>query len=345
MLQREQGLEAQRHALAQHQVYERAGGEGGLKLLAFVTAGDFMANTPLDFLLEGSDISLIELFVAEGAPLPPVPDHDVAIVAIGESAASRSLLEGLRPMINRWPKPVLNQNVRAIAAMTRDEVAALFAGSARIVAPRTLRAPVAALERIAAGETDPAPFGDGAMPWPWLVRPVGSHAGVQLEKVDGPDALGQYLKDFTATEAYVAPFVDYASPDGLYRKYRVALIDGKAYLSHLAISERWMVHYLNAGMDQSEAKRAEEAEAMASFDAGFAARHADALAELCAGFGLDYFAIDCGETPDGKLLLFEADVAMIIHSMDEPDLYPYKGPQMTKLFNAFQSMLARAAAK
>ena len=339
--QREQGLEAQRHALAQHRVYERAGPEGGLRLLAFVAPGDFMTNTPLDFLLEGSNITLIELYMGAGEPLPAIPEHDVAMVAIGESDSSRQLLEGLGPMLARWPKPVLNRNVKAIAAMTRDEVSALFADSQHVLSPRTARVSIGALERVAAGEPLVAPL--AGMSWPWVVRPVGSHAGTQLEKIDGPEALGVYLKGLDATEAFVAPFVDYSGPDGLFRKYRVAVIDGKAYLSHLAISERWMVHYLNAGMDESLAKREEEAAAMASFDEGFAARHADALKDMSERFGLDYFAIDCGETPDGKLLLFEADVAMIIHSMDEPELYPYKGPQMKKLFAAFQAMLDRAA--
>ncbi|MEJ1978546.1 MAG: hypothetical protein WDN49_22960 [Acetobacteraceae bacterium] len=40
--------------------------------------------------------------------------------------------------------------------------------------------------------------------------------------------------------------------------------------------------------------------------------------------GLDYFSIDCSEDRDGRLLVFEADVAAIIHSMDPPDLYPYR---------------------
>ena len=59
--------------------------------------------------------------------------------------------------------------------------------------------------------------------------------------------------------------------------------------------------------------------------------------------GLDYFGIDCGETPEGELLIFEADVAMIVHAMDPPDLFPYKGPQMRKVFDAFRAMLEKAA--
>ena len=36
---------------------------------------------------------------------------------------------------------------------------------------------------------------------------------------------------------------------------------------------------------------------------------------------------------------------MIVHSMDEPELFPYKGPAMKKLFAAFHDLLARTAAR
>ena len=67
------------------------------------------------------------------------------------------------------------------------------------------------------------------------------------------------------------------------------------------------------------------------------------LGPLAERVGLDYFGIDCGETPEGELLIFEADVAMIVHAMDPPDLFPYKRPQMRKVFDAFRAMLARVA--
>ena len=104
-----------------------------------------------------------------------------------------------------------------------------------------------------------------------------------------------------------------------------------------------MVHYLNAGMDEDAGKRAEEAAAMARFDADFARRHVGAFAALHQRLGLDYFAIDCAETPDGDLLLFEADVSMIVHALDPVDLYPYKRPQMARLFAAFEHRLRQKA--
>ncbi len=82
---------------------------------------------------------------------------------------------------------------------------------------------------------------------------------------------------------------------------------------------------------------------MEGFDAGFARRHASAFAALHRRIGLDYFAVDCAETQDGGLLIFEADVAMIVHDLDPPDLYPYKKSQMRKVFDAFEALLRRLA--
>ncbi len=115
-------------------------------------------------------------------------------------------------------------------------------------------------------------------------------------------------------------------------------------LCHRAISSHWMVHYLNAGMDADAGKRAEEARAMAEFDRDFAVRHRDAFAGLQARIGLDYYQIDCAETADGRLLVFEADVAAIVHLMDPPDRYPYKPAQMRRVFAAFERMLRRRTA-
>jgi hypothetical protein len=84
---------------------------------------------------------------------------------------------------------------------------------------------------------------------------------------------------------------------------------------------------------------------MMDFDDDFARRHAGALRALCERVGLDYFAIDCAETLDGKLLLLDVDVAMIIHSMEPRQLFPYKPPQMRRVRDAFRAMLRRKCGK
>lgn len=330
---REKGLEIQAAALADKRCFRKVHGRGGgLRILAFVIAGDMMANTPLDFLLEGSDAELTLCYL-DGAPPPAseLPDHDVAFLAIGQSEESARLLSLLRGAFDNWPRPVANNRPELIAALTRDRVAARFSGHPQILYPPTFRMTRAALAPAVLGAGDAL----GGLQFPLIVRPVGSHAGKGLERVEGPAALGVYLALHPAEEFFVAPFVDYAGPDGLYRKLRVVFVGGRPFLAHMAISSHWMVHYLNADMDQHAPRRDEEAAAMASFEAGFAARHAGTFEALCAAFDLDYFGVDCAETADGRLLLFEADVAMIVHAMDPPDLYPYKGPAMAKLFSGF----------
>jgi glutathione synthase/RimK-type ligase-like ATP-grasp enzyme len=205
--------------------------------------------------------------------------------------------------------------------------------------PVTARIGRSTLEEIALGQCPLETVLAGAA-FPIIVRPAGSHAGHGLVKIDRPSEIAEYLQTRLDAEFCITPFIDYRRPDGLFRKYRIALIDGRPFLCHLGISEHWMIHYANAGMAESAAKRAEEAHVMAMFDEDFASRHATAFQAINERMGLDYLAIDCGEAPDGRLLIFEVDNSMVVHAMDPVDLYPYKVPQMHKVFAAFRAMLA-----
>jgi hypothetical protein len=342
--QRDQGLGLQAQAVALQSCYRRpAEGAASLKVLAIMAPGDMMANTPIDFLLAGADIELICLYLAPGSRIPaPLPEHDVAFLAIGESDQSRPLLDAVGPLLRQWPRPLLNGEASRIVGLTREGVSASLAGAPGILAPPVTRIDRAGLQRIADGEALMSDALAEAV-FPVIVRPIGSHAGAGLEKLDDAAALGAYPAGQAADAFYLSPFIDYASPDGLFRKQRIALIGGRPFVCHLAVSAHWMVHYLNAAMTENADNRAFEAQFMASFDSDFALKHEAAFTALTERIGLDYFGVDCAETKDGRLLLFEADVAMIVHDMDPPDLFPYKKPQMHKVFDAFQAMLRKAA--
>ena len=343
---REEGLALQSDALSRDRLYRRVVGAGqGPHLLALVSNGDLMASTPIDFLLSGWNGVVDLMFMAPGENATiAIPEHDIALIAVGESDANASLLDALEGAAAHWPKPMLNGAAGAIRALGRDRAPARLAGCPGIDAPPTLRIGRDHLAALGASGAplDPDPART-RLP-DHLVRPVDSHAGTGLEKLDHPSQVAGYLERHAGEVFYVSPFVDYSGPDGRFRKLRVALVDGRPFIVHMAVSEQWMVHYLNAGMDQDAGKRAEEAAMMASFDSDFAVRHADAFHAVHRTFGLDYLAMDCAEDRQGRLLIFEADTAMIVHDMDPPDLYPYKAPAMKKLFVAFQDMIAARAA-
>ena len=340
---RELALVTQAQALEIQQIYSppTAVGQAKIKLLAIMGPGDLMANTPLEFLLENSDVALDILYVAPGLPLPPaLPEHDVLFVAIGESDENIPLLEEIEGAMKSWPRPVLNMP-EWIALLSRDSACALLKSAPGIVMPDTVRIDRHVLEQIGHAELAIAAIlDDGA--FPVIVRPVDSHAGKGLAKLDDPAAVADYLRTMSQGEFYIAHFVDYRGADGLFRKYRIVLIDGRPFVCHMGISTHWMIHYLNAGMAESAEKRAEEKRFMDDFDEGFARRHADAFRAIHERMGLDYLGIDCGETPDGSLLIFEVDSNMIIHAIDPVDVFPYKQPQMRKVFAAFREMLANA---
>jgi hypothetical protein len=347
---REVGLATQAQAIDCCRVYHLpAEGTPALRLLAVVAPGDLMTNAPLAFLFAHSDVALTLLYVRPGEPLPHwLPPHDALWIAVSESDPVRGLLGDLSAACAVWDTPVINLPAHTLRT-ARAQASALLHGVPGLHMPETVRVDRAALQTLVRCEAGPdAWLVDGA--WPLIVRPVDSHAGHGLEKLASPFDLARYLATQPDAEFFLSRFIDYASADGQFRKFRVALVDGVPHAVHLGVSAHWMVHYLNAGMAESAAKRAEEARFMADFDTdtdtdtGFARRHAVALQGIGECIGLDYLVLDCAETRDGRLLVFEVDPGAAVHAMDPPDLFPYKPAAIEKVRAAVRALLVRRVA-
>ena len=342
--QREMGLAVQGQALAARRIYHLAAAQqpARLRLLMLMVAGDLSGNTPLDCLLEDSDIDLIFYYVSPGDPLAlPVPEHDALLVAVSEDDDNRELLIALESLLRGWPKPVINAP-QHIPSVGREAASALLSDAPGVLIPPTLRASRDQLRSIAAGEACFAElFAD--CDFPVILRPVGSHGGHGLDRIVDTAALADYLVRVDEAEFFVSRFIDYRDDDGFYRKMRVALIDGVPFACHMGVSKHWMIHYLNAGMYEESWKREDEAAFMAGFD-DFAQRHALALQAIYERSGLDYVCIDCAQTADGQLLVFEIDHAMVVHAMDTEAMFPYKQHHMQKVRDALRNYLFRLTA-
>jgi glutathione synthase/RimK-type ligase-like ATP-grasp enzyme len=301
-----------------------------------------MANAPLSFLIEDSDIALTMLYLLPGDPLPThLPEHDVAIIAISDSSQTHALLEQLAGAVSTWPKPVLI-HPEGILRTSRERAYSLLKDATGVVSPPTAQTTRQALQALCDGQAAlESVLPEGA--FPLIIRPLDSHAGHGLEKVDDLAKLTQYLSASAETDFFIASFIDYSGTDGLYRKYRVVLVEGVPFAGHMGVSKHWMIHYLNAGMVESAEKRTEEEAFMRDFDVGFAQRQRAGLRSVYQRFGLEYLVIDCAESPDGNLLVFEVDAGAVVHSMDPVDMFPYKVPAMQKIFDAFHALIKRTA--
>jgi hypothetical protein len=340
------GLAIQHEVLRSHQLFRSpcAATKPRLRVLALAAATDMGSNTPIEFLLDDSDVELTTLYVTPEIELrASLPDHDIAIVIASDSEDCRDALRKIDRAASRWPRPLLNPP-RLVCNLDRDKLHRVLDGIAGVEIPATRAVTREQLSQL------PPPadaFHDIAadLAFPLIVRPRGSHAGAGLAKLDDHDAIKCYLDARPEPEFFVARFIDYSSDDDLFRKYRIVFIDGWPYACHMAIADRWDIWYLNAGMSVDTTKRIEEEIFMQTFDIGFARRHAVALTGIADRIGLDYFTVDCAETKSGSLLIFEADNTAIVHDMDPPDVFPYKAPQMRKVFNAFAAMLDRRASR
>lgn len=337
-------LELQREALRECRHYcIPAAQPVTLRLLALVVPGELMANVPLECLLEQTDIELHLYYVTakDALTLAALPPHDLLFVAIGESSVNQPVLAAWQARLAQWSVPVLNLP-QHIVQTARDTAAQHLREVPGVVMPPTWRLERTVLAQLAAGVT-PAACQLPELTFPLLVRPIDSHAGHALTLTPDAAALAAQLPTLPGTHFFSAPFIDYRSADGLFRKYRVVLIGGQPFGVHLGISAHWMIHYLNAGMAEDAAKRAEEAAFLGNF-ADFAQRHDTALRAIHERMELDYLGIDCAEMADGRLLIFEVDPAMVIHAFDPIALYPYKQPAMQRIFAAFRTLLLDTAA-
>jgi len=313
-----------------------------LKLVVLKAPGDLMANTPFECLLENADLQ-IEVLYVDARPLEDaeLPEHDVIFVAACASDETAGVLARITSLTSGTACRVLNRPEHVVKTM-RDAAYALLGAAPGICMAHTVRLSREQVIEAASGAFELSDVLDGN--YPFIIRPIGSHAGQGLAKVSDKQELGRYLTESVATEYYTAPFIDYSSADGLFRKYRIVMIEGKPFVCHMGISKEWMVHYPYAEMLAHPDRREEEARLMASFDAEFAVRHREAFHNVAELTGLDYVGFDCAETSDGRLLIFEIATGMVVHDMDDPNIFPYKVPQIRRVADAFHEMLRRAAA-
>ena len=235
---------------------------------------------------------------------------------ITEPEGNDRVLDNLRRLLRGVPGKVINRP-EAVLRWTRDQVARSLADIPGLVAPRVIRLtnvkPEAALEKL-----ERAGIG-----LPLILREPGTHLGTTQSRCDNPD---QLLTAFTEkSELFATEFVDYRSADGLYRKYRVWFIGPHAIFRHMFVSDHWNVHNKDGirFMSVRPDLMAEEKALFGKPDGAFPAEIRQALAAVRERIDLDFFGLDFGIMPDGRMLLFEANATMNFFSVLPNDQFAY----------------------
>jgi tetratricopeptide (TPR) repeat protein len=332
--ERDEALVHQRAALRTLRLFSQIAPHQQRSILCLCAPGDWQANIPVDFLFDHDTTTVHKLYLVDENDMDAqVPvRYDVVWNTIAESPEALPYLAlANRFMHAHHNKPTLNSPARVITTGRSLLDSTLSGTNARV-------APVVVVEQ--------ERLRNAALPlaFPLIARPLGSHAGQGLERLTDRDACGPYVERNPSQRYFVSPFIDYASTDGYFRKYRVVYVDGVPYPVHLAISPNWMIHYYNAPMREHEWMRKEEAAFLQDPRLAFDGPRFETLVKIGAAVGLEYFGIDCGIDRDGNVLVFEADAAMLVHTSDPIDLYPYKHEFVPRIYRAVEQMIDRRKA-
>jgi hypothetical protein len=136
--------------------------------------------------------------------------------------------------------------------------------------------------------------------------------------------------------------LDARDDTGMYRKYRVMIVDGRLYPLHLAISRHWKVHYFTADMADRPEHREEDAAFLADMHV-IGNKAVAALSRIAAALGLDYGGIDFAVNADGEVLFFEANATMIVTPPVRDAKWDYRRPAVDAVLAAVQAMLVARA--
>lgn len=296
----------------------------------------FAGNTPADYLFKDAtyDIDTLALLDGSDPDVAALDDVQLVVNLISDADQAEAVLPSAARLVDRLGKPVVN-DPRKIGHTTRDAVAALLPGIEGCRIPRIVR--VDAGTDVSVGSLS----AQLSFSFPVLARPAGTHGGEDFEKICDLDALSQFLVKRRDHDHYVIEYVDYASRDGYFRKYRFIFVGEEILPYHLAILDEWKVHHDATDMLNQPWMQREEAAFLTDPGTVFTPAHYRALRAIAARIGLDYFGIDCAIDACGDLLVFEVNASMLVHA-DNAE-FPYKDPAVRAIKQAFDAMLRQRA--
>jgi tetratricopeptide (TPR) repeat protein len=292
----------------------------------------FAGNTPAEYLFSSAahDTDTLSLLDDSEIDVASLGEVQLVVNLISDADQGGTVLPLAARLVATLGKPVINDPAK-IQHTTRDAVADFLPGIPCCRIPRILRL-AAQADVSAAALAKMLPFS-----FPVLARPAGTHGGDDFERITDLEELASVLVQRPDSDHYVIEYIDYASADGHFRKYRFIFVGDQVLPYHLAIGKDWKLHHDNTDMAGHVWMREEEAAFLNQPGAVFSADNYCALAAIRERIGLDYFGIDCALDRDGNIVVFEVNASMLVHN-DNPD-FPYKAPAVHAIKQAFDKML------
>ena len=317
---------------AGHAVVKQRYRGNGNAIPALLLVSTKPGNIPTRLILDDRIFETSAIYAEFYDPAEPLPAHAVVFNSIGDADLCETGLRRAQKLLSHTRAPVLNLPKRVLLT-GRAQNAQRLGRLANVVAPLIQRFSRESFPCIS------------NLKFPLLLRAPGFHTGQHFVRVETQAEFKDALDRLPGEEILAIEYLNARGPDGLARKYRVAMIDGALYPLHLAVSSDWKVHYFTANMAEDQRLRDEEAKFLADMPGVLGLRGMSALGRIASTLGLDYAGIDFALREDGDLLLFECNANMAIVPPNANPMWDYRRPAIGRVVDAAKEMiLARAGA-
>lgn len=309
-----------------------AGDAPPVRVLLLVSAVG--GNIPTAVLLDEAVFQTTVLVSEYYDPETPLPPHDLVFNSIGDADLCREGLEAACSILARTSQPVINHPAAVLKTGRASNVERLR-GLPNVIVPR-----IATLRRAALASPEAADIvARNGFGFPLLLRAPGFHTGHHFVRVETAEGLADAAETFPGDDVWLIEQLDAQDREGMFRKYRVMIVDRQLYPLHMAISGNWKVHYFTADMADAAGNRAKEADFLDNMAGVVGARGIAALERITVMLALDYGGIDFAVNAQGDILFFEANATMVIAPLSRDEKWAYRRPSFDKVFAAVRGML------
>ena len=154
-----------------------------------------------------------------------------------------------------------------------------------------------------------------------------------------------YALALDGREYYLTQYYEFKE-DGVYKKYRIVVVDGEPFIRSLLTGDQWLLHRNRAQdfMDHHPQYIEEETNLLKNFEFSLKERIRPIIQEIHQRNQLDYFGIDCNINKQSQICLFEANASMNIFINPFPRPNRWEEP-IEKIKNAVIEMLIKKSNK
>ena len=310
--------------------YRGEGSPVAVLLLVSARGGNIPTTAILDDRHFQTTVVVTEYY-DDAASLPP---HDVVFNGIGDADLCGEGLDAAGRVLARTSRPVINHpaQVRRTGRLANAE---RLRALPNVVVPRMTALP----RRLLAGDGAAEAVAAGGFAFPLLARAPGFHTGHHFIRAETPAELAAAAAKFPGDDVWLIEQLDARDGDGMFRKFRVMIVERRLYPLHLAVSRDWKVHYFRADMAHSQANRGKDAAFLDDMAGVVGRRGMAALGRIGAALGLDYGGIDFAVNAAGDILLFEANATMVVLPPAPDAKWDYRRPAFDEVLAAVRRML------